>query len=72
MHRCDWIPVSVRQETPSDDDKVRILGRRAAVRRTAGTRLGRTRASRGLVDVKPREQIICHPRFEREIKLVRM
>ena len=40
MHRCDWIPVSVRQETPSDDDKVRILGRRAAVRRTAGTRLG--------------------------------
>ena len=25
-----------------------------------------TRASRGLVDVKPRKQIICNPRFERE------
>ena len=24
-------PISVRQETPSDDDKVRILERRAAV-----------------------------------------
>ena len=31
-----------------------------------------TRASRGLVDVKPRKQIICNPRFEREIKLVRL
>ena len=29
-------------------------------------------ASRGLMDVNPREQIICHPRFEREIKLVMM
>ena len=29
-----------------------------------------TRALRGLVDVKPRKQIICNPRFEREIKLV--
>ena len=27
--------------------------------------------SRGLVDVKPRKQIICNLRFEREIKLVR-
>ena len=31
-----------------------------------------TRASHGLVDVKPRKQIICHPRFEREIRLVRL
>ena len=30
------------------------------------------RASRGLVDVKPRKQIVCNPRFEREIKLVRL
>ena len=30
------------------------------------------RASRGLEDVKPHERIICSPRFEREIKLVRM
>ena len=30
------------------------------------------RASSGLVDVKPREQIICNPRFDREIKLARM
>ena len=28
------------------------------------------RASRGLVDVKPRKQIICNPRFERKIKVV--
>ena len=31
-----------------------------------------TRASRGLEYVKPRKQIICNPRFEREIKLVRL
>ena len=31
-----------------------------------------TRASRELVDVKPRKQIICNRRFEREIKLVRL
>ena len=31
-----------------------------------------TRASRGLIAVKPRKQIICNPRFEREIKLVRL
>ena len=31
-----------------------------------------TRASRGLIDVRPRKQIICNPRFEREIKLVRL
>ena len=31
-----------------------------------------SRASRGLVDVKLRKQIICNPRFEREIKLVRL
>ena len=30
------------------------------------------RASRGLIDVKPRKQIICNPRFEREIILVRL
>ena len=30
-----------------------------------------TRASRGLVDVKLRNQIDCNPRFEQEIKLVR-
>ena len=30
------------------------------------------RASRGQVDVKPLKQIICNPRFEREIKLVRL
>ena len=30
------------------------------------------RASRGLVDVKPRKQIICNPRFEHKIKLVRL
>ena len=30
------------------------------------------RASRGLVDVKPRKQIICNPRFERKIKLARL
>ena len=29
-------------------------------------------ASRGLMDVNPLEEIICHPRFEREIKLVMM
>ena len=29
-------------------------------------------ASRGLVDVKLHKQIICNPRFEREIKLVRL
>ena len=31
-----------------------------------------TRASRGQVDVKPRKQIIRNPRFEREMKLVRL
>ena len=31
-----------------------------------------TRASRGLVDVKPCKQIICNPLFWREIKLVRL
>ena len=31
-----------------------------------------TRASRGLVDVKPCKQIICNPRFWREIELVRL
>ena len=31
-----------------------------------------TSGSRGLVDVWPREQIICNTRFEREIKLVRL
>ena len=31
-----------------------------------------TRASRGLVDVKPRKKIICNPCLEREIKLVRL
>ena len=31
-----------------------------------------TRASRGLIDVKLREQITCNPRFKREIKLVRL
>ena len=30
------------------------------------------RTSPGLVDVKLRKQIICNPRFEREIKLVRL
>ena len=30
------------------------------------------RDSRGLVDVKPREQIICNTRFEWEIKSVRL
>ena len=58
-------PISVRQETPSDDDKVRILERRAAA--YCGHMVRHcTRASRELVDE------ICHPRFEREIKLVRM
>ena len=37
--------------------------------RTAGTWLG---IARELVDVKPRKQIICNPRFGREIKLVRL
>ena len=31
-----------------------------------------TKASRGLVDMKPRKQVICNPRFEREIKLVKL
>ena len=31
-----------------------------------------TRASCGLVDVKPCKQIICHPRFEHKIKLMRL
>ena len=31
-----------------------------------------TRASHGLIDVKVREQIICHPRFKWEIKVVRI
>ena len=31
-----------------------------------------TRVSRGQVDVKPRKQIIRNPRFEREMKLVRL
>ena len=31
-----------------------------------------TGASRGQVDVKLRKQIICNPRFEREMKLVRL
>ena len=31
-----------------------------------------TRASRGLVDMKPLKQIIFDPHFEREIKLVRL
>ena len=33
--------------------------------------MGFTWASRGLVDVKPREQITCNPHFESEIKLER-
>ena len=31
-----------------------------------------TRVSRGPVDVKPCKQIVCNPRFGREIKLVRL
>ena len=53
----------MRQQTPSDDDKVRILGRRAAVAYFGHTVRHCTRASRGLVDVKQREQIICYPCF---------
>ena len=30
------------------------------------------RASLGIVDVKPRKKIMCNPRLEREIKLVRL
>lgn len=41
----------------------------AWVQRTAGTRLGITR---GLVDVKPHKQRVCNPRFEREIRLIRL
>ena len=37
--------------------------------RTAGTWLG---IACELVDVKPRKQIICNPRCEREIKLMRL
>ena len=36
-------PISVRQETPADDNEVRILECRALVQRNAGTRLGITR-----------------------------
>ena len=31
-----------------------------------------TRASRGLGGVEPRKQKICNPRFERDMKLVRL
>ena len=57
------LDISMRQQTPSDDDKVRILGRRAAVAYFGRTVRHCTRASRGLVDVKQREQIICYPCF---------
>ena len=57
------LDISMRQQTPSDDDKVRILGRRAAVAYFGHTVRHCTRASRGLVDVKQREQIICYPCF---------
>ena len=31
-----------------------------------------TRVPRGLKDVKLRQQIICNPRFEQDVKLVRL
>ena len=40
---------------------------------SAGTRLGIVRGPHvGSVDLKPRKQIICNPRFGYEIKLVRL
>ena len=74
MRRRDCVrnldtPFSVRQETSADDSEMRVLECRAIMQRSAGTRLDITR---GLVDVKLWKQIICNPRFEREIKLVRL
>ena len=78
MRRCDCVcdldTPSVCAETPADDNEERILECWAPMQLTAGTQFGitHTRASRGLVDVKPREQIICNLRFGREVKLVRL
>ena len=61
---CEFnLDISMRQQTPSDDDKMRILERRAAVAYCGHMVRHCTRASRGLVDVKQREQIICYPCF---------
>ena len=62
----------MRKETPADHNEVRILEYRALMQRTAGTQLGITQGSRGLVDVRPRVQIVCNTRFEREIKFGRL
>ena len=62
----------MRQETPADDNEVRILECRALVQCTAGTSNALQEGFNWASRCVPREQIICHPRFEREIKMVRL
>lgn len=55
----------MHQETPADDnDSAHILVSSFSVAYRGHTARHCMRASRGLVDLKPRKQIVCSPRFE--------
>ena len=65
-------PVACARRHQQDDNEVRILARPGFSAVYCGHTVRHyTRASHGLVDMKLRNQIICNPRFKREIKLAR-